>query len=242
MVRFVKVLAKDAANGEPESTGRPSATETCVLEVGDDLFREADPRTCVYQVEKGLVAVFERRSGSPPYVLQMAGQGDYVGLGCLERHRDNARAVVESVVSIVPRREFASLVERDPKLRQEQDDAVKKDFEYGRALARDRGAAAPIDRVAAYLVAISRQNATEGRDPTVIADSMNSGAVAYMLDLDISTLGRALLELQGMGLVEQHSEADLHLTDIESLEHIAARGLHSTGAACSGTPPAASRG
>jgi CRP/FNR family transcriptional regulator, anaerobic regulatory protein len=223
MAQFVEVLAEDDTtdNSLSRPFTPPLAPELRALGVGDYLFKEAESRSCVYRVENGIVVVFERRIGRPANIIVMAGRGDYVGLGCLEQHRDSARAVVDSIVSLVPRSEFALLVERDPKLRQNQDDAINRDFEFGKALANDRGRSAPIESVAAFLVAVSRQNAHEGRDPTVVSDSLKCGIVTNLLDMDISTLSRALLKLQGLGLVEQHPAAGLHLKDIVALERIA---------------------
>jgi CRP/FNR family transcriptional regulator, anaerobic regulatory protein len=223
MPQSVEVLADETTSERPQSKPftRPAAPKLRVLGVGDYLYKEAEPRTNVYRVEKGVVAVFERRLGRPANIIEMASQGGYVGLGCLEQHRDNTRAVVDSIVSILPKSEFALLVEGDPRLRKIQDDAIKKDFESGKALANDRGRSAPIECVAAFLVAVSRQNAYEGRDPTIVSDSLKCGIVTNLLDMDISTLSRALLKLQGLGLVEQYPAAGLHLKDIEALERIA---------------------
>jgi CRP/FNR family transcriptional regulator, anaerobic regulatory protein len=225
MVQSVEVLSgKHKASSGPLTQLSPSVSRT--LGVGDYLFREAESRTSVYKVEKGVVAVFERRVGRPANIIEMAAEGDYLGLGCLEQHRDNARAVVDSIVSILPRSEFALLVAGDPQLRQQQNKAIARDFEYGKVLANDRGRLAPIECVAAFLVAVSRQNAHEGRDPTIVADSLKCGLVTSLLDLDISTLSRTLLKLQHMGLVEQSQAAGLHLKDIKALERIADGGDH----------------
>jgi CRP/FNR family transcriptional regulator len=214
------MLVGDDATGTRPLT-QPLASEFRVFGVGDYLFKEGEPRTFVYRVKKGGVAVFERRIGRSASIIEMAGQGDYVGVGCLEHYRDNARAVVESTVSFVPRAEFAQLAERDPKLRQKQVDAIRRDFEYGKVLANDRGRSTPVECVAAFLVAVSRQNVHEGRNPTIVSDSLKCGIVNSLLDLDINTLERALLELQGMGLVKQCPAVGLHLNDIEALERIA---------------------
>ena len=220
MIQCVEVLAGDNTTDTRPLT-RALASEFRVLGAGDYLFMEAEPRTYVCRVEMGGVAVFDRRIGRSAGIIEMAGKGDYVGLGCLEHFRNNARAAVESTVRFMPRTEFALLAERDPKLSQKQDDAIKKDFEYGKVLANDRGRSTPIECVAAFLVVVSRQNVHEGRDPTIISDSLKCGIVTSLLDLDIDTLERALLELQNMGLVEQYPTVGLRLRDIEALERVA---------------------
>lgn len=221
----VVIQSLAAARGEDDTRAlpltQPSVSDLRILGVGDYLFKEAEPRACAYRIEKGAVAVFERRIDRPANITEMAGRGDYVGLGCLEKHRDNARAVVDSIVRVLPRSELALLAEHDPKLRQKQDEAIERDFEYRKVSAHGRGRSAPVESVAAFLAAVSRQNAHEGRDPTIVSDSLKCGTVTSLLDMDIGTLERALLKLQGMGLVEQSPAAGLHLKDIQALERIA---------------------
>ena len=228
MAQSAEVLTPADTTAKSASAALTAPSELCVLAVGDYLYKEAQPRTHVYRVEKGVLAVFERRIDRPANIIEMAGRGDYVGLGCLQQHRDNARAVVDSIVSFVPRAEFDRLAEGDLKVRQKQDKAIQRDFEFGKMLARDRGRSAPVECVAAFLTAVSRQNAHEGRDPTVLTDTLKSGIVTSLLDVDEKTLTHALVELQGMGLVEQHPIADLHLKDIAALERVADGVLQST--------------
>ena len=240
MAQSVEVLAVGDAKEESRPAPRtwPSSSELRVLGVGDYLFKEAEPRKYIYRVEKGVVAVFERRIGRPANIVEMAGQGDYVALGSLEHHRDNARAVVESIVAFLPRSQFAQLAEGDPKLGQKQDEALERDFEYGKLLANDRGQSTPVERVAAFLMAISRQNAHEGRNPTIVSDTLKCGIVASLLDLDIETLASALLKLQDIGLVEQYPGAGLRLKEIEALERMADGDLQDIGATAFQSMPA----
>jgi CRP-like cAMP-binding protein len=190
--------------------------------VGEYLYREAGPRRFVYKVEKGVVVIFERQIGRPVKIIAIAGEGDYFGLGCLEHHRDNARAVVESVVSYVPRTEFSRVAERDPKLKKKQDEAIARDFEQGKLLARDRGTSSPIECVAAFLVALSRQNAHEGRDASLVYDSGECvSAASLLLDMEAVAFDRAVLGLRKMGLIEPRPEGLLRLKNISALERIA---------------------
>lgn len=76
----------------------------------------------------------------------------------------------------------------------------------------------PAIRVAAFLAAISRQNEREGRDATIVCDSVKCGAVAGLLDLNIDAVSRALATLQQKGLIESDNVNRLHLRNIIGLE------------------------
>jgi CRP/FNR family transcriptional regulator, anaerobic regulatory protein len=217
-------LAEDVVGEERASKSTPPfpTRKYCTLGLGDYLYQEADARPFIYRVEKGVIVVFERQFGRPVKIIAVAGKGDSFGLGCLEHHHDNARAVVESVVSYVPRTELSVLAEQDPQLQKKQNEVVARNFQHGKRLARDRGRAAPIECVAAFLVALSRQNANEGRDPSLVAGSCECVSTAsLLLDLDTAVFERALVRVQRMGLVEPLPNGLLHLKDIPALEGVA---------------------
>lgn len=217
MVQSIEALSR--ATGEAQEWPlTPLASELRVLEPGEYLYEEADPRWSAYKVERGVVAVFERRTDKPARVVEMAGPGEYVGLGCLAQHGDNARAIVDSIVRAVPRSEVDLLAERDAKLRQKQDEAVDRDFEYRKVSVLSSNRPTPLTRAAALLIAVSRENACEGRDPAVVSDLFTCAAT---LDQDPDTFCRALRDLQDMGLVEECGATGLHLKDVQALEGVA---------------------
>ena len=51
------------------------------------------------------------------------------------------------------------------------------------------GSQKPIERVAAFLMAVSRNNSYEGRDPNTVPDFLSSGFVADLLGLSIAEHG-----------------------------------------------------
>ena len=86
-----------------------------------------------------------------------------------------------------------------------------------RSLAADR---TRVQRVAALLSAISRNNSHEGRDPVLIPDCLTSGFVADLLGLRVSDLADALVELEHRGLVAQAQGSALRLTNLPELERL----------------------
>ena len=214
----------DRAGSAPRRHAGPDAR---VIPAGDYVYREAEPRLWVYRVVKGAIAVFQRRIAQSGSNIQIAGPNDYIGLGCLGHHRDNARALVESVVRPIARHEYARLVPHDAELRHKQDEAIERDFEYGKQLARNRGKANPVECVATFLIALSTQNTYEGRDQQVITDSLDGTVVTGLLGIDKNTLGCTLAELEAMDLVERYPPESLRIKNIEALRRVA----NGTGAA-----------
>jgi CRP-like cAMP-binding protein len=200
---------------------RHALPDVRVIAAGEYIYREAEPRLCVYRVDRGAIAVFQRRLAQRGSNIQIAGPNDYLGLGCLRHHRDNARALVESVIRPIPGDECARLARHDAELRRKQDEAIERDFEYGKELARNRGKANPVECVATFLIALSTQNGYEGRDQQVITDSLDGTVVTGLLGIDENTLGCTLAELQAMNLVERYPPASLRIKNIEALRRVA---------------------
>jgi len=92
-----------------------------------------------------------------------------------------------------------------------------------RAVAARRSLAADptcLQRVAALLSAISRNNCHEGRDPVLIPDCLTSGFVADLLGLRVSDLADVLVELEHRGLVTQAQGSALRLRNLPALERL----------------------
>lgn len=105
-----------------------------------------------------------------------------------------------------------------------QQAAVDQGTEARRRLLADAGKNEPLARVAALLIAISRNNSYEGRDPTAVPDALTSGFVADLLGVEIATLAAHLVELRERGLVDQQPSTGLRLKNIAGLETLADAG------------------
>jgi len=84
-----------------------------------------------------------------------------------------------------------------------------------RSLAASR---TTVQRLAALLSGISRNNSYEGRGPCLIPDSLTSGFVADLLGVKVSDLAESLVELEHLGLVTQAQTGGVRLTNLRALE------------------------
>jgi CRP/FNR family transcriptional regulator, anaerobic regulatory protein len=100
-------------------------------------------------------------------------------------------------------------------------DPANEAFEAHRRAIVCAGNHAPLERVAAFLVAISKNNRHEGRHPNAIPDSLTCGFVADLLGFPIATLGSLLKILEERGLVAPDAQAGLLLKDLPGLETLA---------------------
>jgi CRP/FNR family transcriptional regulator, anaerobic regulatory protein len=184
------------------------------------LFRRGQPKTHLYQIEAGTIAVYETRADGSHSVVEFAFAGDAVGFGFLESHIHTAQAVGEARVRCLPLSALDQIVQHDKRALQRYAEAMEREFKSrrGELTSVDRK---PVNRVAALFTTLSRRNEEEGRDPRIIGDSLDCGTVAGYLGLDVDTLGRALVALERAKIVERFPPNGLRLADLPRLEQLA---------------------
>jgi len=188
------------------------------------LFRRGQPKTHLYLIEAGTIAVYETRIDGTHNVVEFAFAGDTVGFGFLKNHAYSAQAVGEVRIKCLPLTALDEILRHDKRAMQRYAETMQREFEFRKneILNGDRHLTS---RVAALLVTLSRRNEQEGGDPRLIGDSLDCGTVAGYLELDLHTLGRALLDLELAELIERNPPHGLRLTDLAGLEQLADKGF-----------------
>jgi CRP/FNR family transcriptional regulator, anaerobic regulatory protein len=198
---------------------------TRTLAINELLFGIGEPKTCIYLVKSGALAVYEPRWNGHRAIIEFAFPGALVGLGFLEAHTCSARATMETCVQRLPLSAQDLLFADDPKAQARLADAIERDVEFLRESSVRFSRQNPLGRLAAFLLTLSRENEQEGRDPTLLMEPIQCGVVADFLALSIDRLGSLLLQLQQRGILEPFPPDGLRLLDIEALESLAGRSL-----------------
>ena len=191
------------------------------LNQGELLFTAGDPKTHLYRVESGCICVYEPCSAEHRATVEFAFAGDLLGLGYLENQTRSARAIGETRIACLPLNAVDRIVELSPRARDQLEQAIDHELEFVRDGLVTSGQSNPIERVAAYFVALSHSNSYEGRIPNIITDSLTCGVVAGDLALSVEGLARVLVELGERGLIENCPPLGLRLNDITALERLA---------------------
>jgi CRP/FNR family transcriptional regulator len=202
------------------STHHPETGRNRSLTAGEVLFREGEMREHVYRVEKGAVCLFRQQTDGSRSVIEFAFPGDYVGLGYLDNHVSDAQATIDTLLTCLPRSVLDPVIERTSNGTQRLAAAIEREVAFLNETQRHGAAAAPVVRAAALLVTLSRCNAYEGRDPTIITDSLSCGVVAGYLDMTVDGLAQILVDLKHRGIVEV-CDGGLRLTNLPELEQLA---------------------
>ena len=216
------------AVSSPTSTPRPSsdgfrqqrAPGVRRLARGETLFHTGDEREQLYRVERGALCHYVRWDDGHHEVIEFAFPGDIIGFGHLAMHTSTAQAVAKTIVSRVSEAEFEQLLETDGQLAARFAAAGDREFEFMRVRSVEIGRGNPAKRVAAFLAALARLNADEGRNPSVITEEFSSGAVAGHLNMTVADLAGVLRQLETDGLVACDT-AGLRISNIDALERYA---------------------
>ena len=201
---------------ESRASGRGRQQAVRRVAANDTLFQDGDLKTSLYYVRLGAICLYERQSGQHTHI-DFAFPGDLIGLGYLERHACCARALTATELECLPLEDMARLVRESRKAQAELHQSIEREFEYCRAFHSDPDHQPPVNRVAAFLLSLSHNNALEGRDPFMICEGFKCGLVAGLLGLRDETLTRTLVDLERKGLVEVCQTAGLRLKDLDAL-------------------------
>lgn len=210
-----------SASGICETNGPASDAPIRTLARHEVLFEAGDLKTGIYRIESGALCVYRSRPGLAPETIETALAGDLVGLGFLERHASSARAIVETKIRCFPLDAADRLITGDDRAKARLDDAVEREFVFRRDSLVRAGRGRPVVRLAAFLVAVSKRNREEGRDPALIDEALDCALIADYLTLSVDLLALALVQLEMQGLVELAPRGCLRLKDISRLEMLA---------------------
>jgi CRP/FNR family transcriptional regulator len=184
------------------------------------LYRMGEPRTCLYYIATGVVALLRQTPAGQRQIVEFAFAGDVLGYGLFKHHTSWAQAVGEVCIKRLPLAALDQILHSDKRAFERYAEALRREFEYRRnqLVNAERSL---LNRLAALLVALSRQNALEGRDPRVVGDELGCGAVAAWLGVDVRELAHALMELEHSGVIEQCPPNGVRLSQLAGLERLA---------------------
>lgn len=196
----------------------PESGEQRTLSAGETLFREGEARAHAFRIVTGAVCLLKSMPDGGQVVIEFAFPGDLVGLGYLDSHVSSAQATMETTVRCLSRSALDSEGADDVQARARLTAAIEREVAF--LTEGPRPQTAPLQQIAALFVTLSRNNSYEGRDPSILTDSLKCGVVAGYLGMGVDRLAALLADLEKRGLVEPCAEG-LRLKDLPALEALA---------------------
>ena len=192
---------------------------------GDHLFREGDPFNAIAAVRAGTVKTYVTDDSGREQVLGFFLPGEVVGLNAIASARYPCNAVALDTVMLC-RFSFpmmATLAGRMPGLQRHLFSLLSQDIGKASLLA---GSFTADERLAAFIVMLSRRFAERGFSPTRMRLTMARTDIANYLRLAPETVSRVLRRLQDEGVlkVDRRDMEILKPAVLDELAHHVLRG------------------
>jgi len=190
------------------------------VEAGTHLFREGDRFDAIAAVRAGTVKTYVNDHEGREQVQGIFLPGEIIGLNAISRDRYPCNAVALDSVTIC-RFSFpgiAALAARMPGVQQQLFKLLSQDIGKAALLAGNYTAD---ERMAAFLVSLSRRYAERGFSPTRFHLTMTRNDIANYLRLASESVSRGFRRLQDSKLVAV-DRREIELLDLRQLEAMAA--------------------
>lgn len=190
------------------------------LGAGDHVFRENEPFDSIAAVRAGTVKTYVVDRDGRERVLGFHLPGEVIGLDAIDGERYPCNAVALDTVALCrfsfPR--IAELAARLPGLQQHLFRLISRDLGTAMRLAGDWSAD---QRIAAFLLGLSRRLASRGFSPLRFQLTMSRTDIANYLRLAPETVSRVLTRFQQDGLVVV-DRREIEIVDQDRIEVLAA--------------------
>lgn len=192
-----------------------------IFEAKEHVFREGDAASHVYKVEIGHVCIYKMLPDGRRQVIDFAYPGDLIGLGAMGEHANNAQATSRTRIRCIPTAVLHRTVRDDARLGLKLYEAVSRELSAARELLFTVCQRTATERIAAFLLALSRRNERNGEDPLEFVLPMTRVDIADFLGLTIETVSRTFTKLRTDGVIDLSQSVLVTIEDIDRLKEIA---------------------
>jgi CRP/FNR family transcriptional regulator len=223
-VRFAG-RSREQGPDEPESLEeRVARAPVRTLEAKKHVFTEGDQRSHLYRVETGAVCLYKVLPDGRRQVVGFAFPGDLLGFGPAGAHQFNAQTTRPSRLRCLSWRSIERVVRQNPALGVTLWEAISQELAAAHDLLLTNGQRTATERVAAFLLTISRRNARRGEDGSLIILPMTRTDIGDLLALTIETVSRVFSSLRRERIIDLAQSCEVRIRDMESLERLAKGG------------------
>jgi CRP/FNR family transcriptional regulator len=191
------------------------------IDMKELVFVEGDPTTNIYWIESGAVSLFKVLPDGRRQIIGFAYAGDFIGLGAHGERLMSAQALKPTRVRAISVARLHKLAAANPDLAFRLYQAVASELADARDLMLTTGHRSACERVAAFLLALSRRNRRAGKPTDAIDLPMTRADIGDFLGLTIETVSRTLTKFKCRGLIDMPQSARIRLKDMVDLQRLA---------------------
>lgn len=192
------------------------------LHRGDTLFAAGSPIASISVLRAGSMKRFVLDSKGEEHILQFNHPGDIPGIEDIggSSHQGHAQALETSSICRIPIPLFSEFMAADGDFRRSIYQRLSRHFssitEHALVLARG----STTERVAAFVVQLSRTQARRGFSNCQFRFSMSRYDIANYLGMASESVSRVLTGFQELGLLSVNRRGMLQIHDLETLQQL----------------------
>ena len=189
------------------------------LHRGDFLFRNGDRVRSLYVVKTGSVKSFAPSPEGGEQVLGFHLPGEIIGLDAIEKdaHACSAKVLETSAICEIPFGRLEELTSSIPSLQHQMYRLLSKEISHDTDMLLLLGKKSAEERLAAFLVSMSRRLQKRGLSPTDFYLSMSRHEIGNYLGLAVETVSRLFTRFQDEGLMLVDRK-HIQLMNVEALD------------------------
>lgn len=189
------------------------------IEAKEHVFCDGDPRTHVFRIEEGVIALSKLLGDGRRQIIEFAYPGDYIGLGTLREHIFDAQATCPAKVRCLSAAALEQEASRDAGLALRLYKAVSAELAAARSLLVSVGQQSAMERLAGFLLSLSAR-ASDGEE-NIVKLPMRRSDIADLLGLTIETVSRTITKLRTMHVIDVVRGTEVHILDSDRLAELA---------------------
>jgi CRP-like cAMP-binding protein len=213
--------AQDPQRGTLAFEDRLANGPVRIIDAKEHLFSQGDARTHVYKIESGAICLYKVMADGRRQVLNIALPGDLIGLGSASEHAFNAQATRRARLRSMPAAAIHKLASEDGCFGLKLYEAISLELAASRELLLTVGQPSALERVASFLLALSKRSVRNGESAESIKLPMTRADIGDFLGLTIETVSRTFTKLKLQGLIELDQSSGARLLDVGALEELA---------------------
>ncbi|WP_409562287.1 helix-turn-helix domain-containing protein [Hyphomicrobium sp. B1] len=213
------IAASAASSSSDSSADRFERGTIRRIEAKEHVFCDGDPRTHVFRIEEGVIALSKLLGDGRRQIIEFAYPGDYIGLGTLREHIFDAQATCPAKVRCLSAAALEQEAARDAGLALRLYKAVSAELAAARSLLVSVGQQSAMERLAGFLLGLSAR-ASDGEE-NVVKLPMRRSDIADLLGLTIETVSRTITKLRTMHVIDVVRGTEVHILDGDRLAELA---------------------
>lgn len=210
-------------DGQPEAQLDRLAAITTTLSLSPHatFLNEGDPAAHMFNVTSGTVKTYKLMPDGRRQIVGFLMAGDFLGLALNGAYAYSAETVTPVSLCRFPRKQLELLFDEFPTLERKLRERASNELAAAQDLMLLLGRKTARERLATFLLLLSRRLARIGLPANPITLPMSRAEIADYLGLTTETVSRALTQLKQDGIVSLHGNTAVQIEHPDQLLHLA---------------------